>query len=77
MTVGGDDCDDQEASVYPAAADLFGDGIDQSCSGFDGVDSDGDGYASAQLGGPDCDDEDPLFHPMALDNVGDDFDRKL
>ena len=33
VTVGGDDCDDQEASVYPAAVDLFGDGIDQSCSG--------------------------------------------
>ena len=31
--------------------DAYGDGIDQSCSGFDGIDSDGDGYASGLFGG--------------------------
>ncbi len=30
------DCDDTDASRYPGAADLEGDGIDQNCDGIDG-----------------------------------------
>lgn len=40
------DCDDNDASVYPGADDSAGDGIDQNCDGTDGVDEDGDGWAS-------------------------------
>jgi hypothetical protein len=39
------------------------DGIDQNCDGVDGVDRDGDGYASIRTGGTDCDDRDPRVHP--------------
>ena len=29
------DCDDSDAGIYPGAADIFGDGIDQDCDGGD------------------------------------------
>ena len=33
----GDDCDDLDASINPAAADPSGDGIDANCDGVDGI----------------------------------------
>ena len=36
----GDDCDDTDASINPAADDPEGDGIDQNCDGVDGNASD-------------------------------------
>ena len=57
--VGGDDCDDWDAAVYPGAPDVGGDGVDSSCDGVDGEDRDGDGDASQATGGRDCDDADP------------------
>ena len=60
---------------HPGAEDLFRDGVDQDCSGADGIDLDGDGFAAASVGGPDCDDNDPLFNPLAIDDVGDDMDQ--
>lgn len=33
----GDDCNDGEAGVNPAATDVCGDGVDQDCSGDDAV----------------------------------------
>ena len=63
---GGDDCDDDDASSYPGAAETPYDGIDQDCSGADLSDVDGDGYDStAVTGGDDCDDEDAEVHPDA------------
>jgi hypothetical protein len=32
----GDDCNDQDASVHPGAADTTADGVDQNCDGVDG-----------------------------------------
>ena len=53
------DCDDTSVLTFPGAADAVGDGVDSNCDGTDGVDADGDGWASAASGGVDCDDEDP------------------
>jgi len=33
----GEDCDDTDNTIFPGAADSAGDGIDQDCSGLDGV----------------------------------------
>jgi hypothetical protein len=61
------DCNDNDATVYPGAADTYGDGSDQNCDGTDGVDADGDGVASAAGGGPDCDDGNSGLGDIALD----------
>ncbi len=46
-----DDCDDTDASIFPGATDVVGDGIDQDCSGADTVicfvDADEDTYGSS------------------------------
>ena len=60
-----EDCDDDFASINPYASDFVGDNIDQNCDGVDGVDFDGDTYASIISGGDDCDDTDPTTHPGA------------
>jgi hypothetical protein len=45
----GDDCDDSDASVRPAALETPGDGVDSDCDGIDVcfADADDDGYRSA------------------------------
>ncbi|MBN2798189.1 MAG: hypothetical protein JXX28_03510 [Deltaproteobacteria bacterium] len=45
ISLGGDDCDDTDASVHPGAADAAGDGADTNCDFVDGTDGDGDGVA--------------------------------
>ncbi len=49
---GGDDCDDLSARVRPGAAEIVGDGIDQSCDGRERchIDGDGDGYGDVLTG---------------------------
>ena len=59
----GVDCDDSDPLVNPGATDLVGDGIDNNCDGIDGVDADGDSYASLSSGGGDCDDASALSFP--------------
>jgi hypothetical protein len=60
---GGDDCNDQDATIHPGAADDLGDLIDQSCDGSDGIDADADGVPSVASGGLDCDDTRAAVHP--------------
>jgi hypothetical protein len=55
------DCDDNDARVFPGAADVCGDGVLQNCS-FEtdcSEDADGDGYIRSV----DCDDGDPAIAP--------------
>ena len=40
------------------------DGIDQNCDGVDGMDMDGDGYASQVSGGDDCDDSNSIYNKI-------------
>ena len=65
-----EDCSPTDPLICPGASDSFGDGIDQDCDGSDGVDLDGDGYASLLSGGNDCVDNDPAVHPADDDGDG-------
>jgi hypothetical protein len=44
---GGEDCDDDDAEVYPGALDFPDDGVDADCDGSDGRDTDNDGIYDA------------------------------
>ena len=75
--VGGEDCDDSDASVHPDAEELPYDELDSDCDGDFGDDVDGDGYDGVEAGGDDCDDEDPGVSPAAPESrnaVDDDCD---
>jgi hypothetical protein len=63
------DCDDNDSTVFPTAIDNTVDGIDQNCDGFDGMDSDGDGFADAIGGGEDCNDGNPEINLLQLKNA--------
>lgn len=69
------DCNDDDATVYPGAEDFFGDGVDQDCSGADGVDVDKDGYPDRAFGGDDCNDTDPKINPGAKEIGWDEIDQ--
>ena len=60
------DCDDGDGGVYPGAAEVPYDGVDQDCDGADLTDVDGDGHDALRVGGGDCADGDPSIHP----NIG-------
>ena len=61
------DCDDNDNTIYPGAADTAYDGIDQDCNGADLLDADGDGADSTSAGGSDCNDNDPAVYVGAAE----------
>jgi len=78
--VGGADCDDEDATIFPNAEEVPYDGIDQDCNRFDLCDADHDGTPVADcddrhVGATDCDDDDPTVHPGADDIPEDGTDQ--
>jgi len=74
------DCDDDDDTIYPGAAEVCGDGIDSDCSGGDAADADLDGYEDDSSGtcpavtAADCDDSDSSINPGATDYSCDGID---
>ena len=74
------DCDPDDASVHPGAADPYGDDLDSDCDGADGIDADGDGFPredeayEGSYDAWDCDDLDAQVYPGHPDDVGDGVD---
>jgi MYXO-CTERM domain-containing protein len=68
--VSADDCDDEDASIYPGAPDAWYDGIDSDCGGDSDFDADGDGVDVDE----DPDDTDPSItgdeEDTGLDDTG-------
>lgn len=55
------DCDDQDPSRSPSAAEIWYDGLDQACDGGDDWDQDADGFSAEH----DCNDLDGSVFPRA------------
>ena len=72
--VGGDDCDNNDATINPGEIDVWYDGIDANCSGGSDYDLDGDGADSSDYSGTDCDDTDATVYLGATDTWYDGID---
>ena len=60
--IGGDDCDDAQATIYPGL-DTWYDGIDANCDLQSDYDADQDGHDWNIYGGNDCDDSNASIGP--------------
>ncbi len=72
--VGGVDCNDDDATVFPGADEVPYDRVDQNCSGSDLTDVDNDGYPGGP-DGTDCHDTRSDVHPAGVDVCGDGIDQ--
>ena len=71
----GIDCNDEDASVYPGAPEIWYDDIDQDCAGDNDFDQDGDGVLALAYGGTDCDDTDEDVRPGVEEVPNDGIDN--
>lgn len=72
----GGDCDDDDASVNPASAEVWYDDIDNDCDELtDDDDQDADGYLAEGAGGEDCDDTRDDVSPGAVEVLSDTTDH--
>ena len=67
------DCDDQSASSYPGADEVWYDGVNQDCADEQDFDADGDGFDGN--GGEDCNDSNPEINPSAAEIWYDNIDQ--
>ena len=68
------DCNDGDASIFPGALEVIGNGHDDDCDGVSAVDNDGDGFAALPAG-KDCDDRNPAISPTAKEIRGNTVDE--
>ena len=67
------DCNDGARNIFPGAAEVFDNGVDENCDGRDNPNLDRDRDGFAQPG--DCDDANAAIRPGALEIRGNPFDE--
>ncbi len=65
------DCNDQDSTIKPGAAEIPYDGIDQDCNEWDLVDIDNDGFDGIPAGGDDCNDTNASYKPNSTNPLFD------
>lgn len=70
-----DDCDDDTATTYPGATEVWYDGVDADCAEDSDYDADGDGFDSSDYSGDDCDDTSASVNTSATDTAQNGIDE--
>lgn len=71
----GRDCNDEDAKISPYSQEIWYDGVDQNCDGWNDYDADRDGYTASVYGGEDCNDVNVNVNPEAQEHNGDQADQ--